>query len=61
MREKEWVNGNKMKIETGHKTFDRQTNIISTGNIIANTLWGFFIRPYTSRKMYYIFSSKVQY
>jgi len=46
LKEIEWINGNKMKIETGHKTFDQQTNIISYGNIIANTMVGFYIRAY---------------
>lgn len=41
-----WANPNKMIFESGHKTFDRQTNVISTGNIIANTLLGRHIRPY---------------
>lgn len=45
MKKIEWINGNKMKIATGHRTFDRQTNIISTGNIIANTETGFYLRP----------------
>jgi len=47
MRKIEWENPNKMKINTGHKTFDKQTNIISTGNIVANTLNGACIRAYT--------------
>ena len=34
-------------VETGHKTFDRQTNAISHGNIIANTMYGSYIRSYT--------------
>jgi len=35
----------KMIVQTGHATFDRQTNVISTGNIIANTMLGFHCRP----------------
>ena len=46
MRKIEWENPNKMKIDTGHKTFDAQTNVISTGNIIANTMKGFHIRAF---------------
>lgn len=42
----EWINGNKMRFESKHKTFNRQTNIISTGNIIANTEYGGFIRAH---------------
>lgn len=45
MKKIKWVNGNKMLFESGHKQFDRQTNLISTGNIIANTQRGGFIRP----------------
>lgn len=39
--------GMHMVMESGHKTFDRQTNCISTGNVIANTELGWFIRPST--------------
>jgi hypothetical protein len=48
MRKKEWINGNKMKIETGHKTFDNQTNLITTGNVVANTLHGVCVRAYNN-------------
>lgn len=47
MKGKEWDTPNKMHIETGHATFDRQTNIISHGNIIANTMLGWHIRAWT--------------
>lgn len=43
----EWITGNKMKFNSGFKTFDRQTKVISTGNVIADTQLSFFIRPYT--------------
>lgn len=33
------------KLETGFKTFDKQTNAISDGNIMANTMFGQYIRP----------------
>jgi len=46
LKQIEWKNPNKMEISTGHKTFDRQTNILSPGNIIANTLTGLHIRAY---------------
>lgn len=42
-----WATPNKMEIGTGHAAFDRQTNIISTGNIIANTMIGWHIRPHS--------------
>jgi len=51
MKKIEWENCDKMKIDTSHKTFDRQTNIISTGNIIANTLLGWHVRPFTEVKI----------
>lgn len=34
-------------INTGYKKFDNATNCISTGNIIANTQYGCYIRPYS--------------
>ena len=39
-------NGMKMIIHTDFKEFNRQTNCISRGNVIANTMWGSYIRPY---------------
>lgn len=38
--------GNKMIINSDFKTFNKQTNYIGTGNVIANTMTGFYIRPY---------------
>lgn len=35
-----------MVIETGHKTFDRQTNYVGPGNVFANTMIGLYIRPF---------------
>ena len=43
----EWINGNKMKFESPFKIFNKQTNIISTGNAYANTQTSSFIRPYS--------------
>lgn len=45
MKKAEWLNLNRMKIETGHKTFDRQANCVGTGNRIANTQFSSHIRP----------------
>lgn len=39
-------------VETGFKRFDRETNCISYGNIIANTIYGNYIRPYSKVKNY---------
>jgi len=44
MRTSTWVTPNKMFMDTGHRTFDRQTNIVSTGNIIAATQLAYFVR-----------------
>lgn len=41
-----WANPNKMKFASPHQTFNRQTNCISTGNVIANTQYSNYIRPY---------------
>lgn len=46
MKKIEWKNPNKMMMESGHKTFDRQTNYIGTGNVFSNTQTGLFIRGY---------------
>ena len=46
MKAKVWINGNKQLMESGHKTFDRQTNCIGTGNVIANTQYSGYIRAY---------------
>jgi hypothetical protein len=37
-----------MAINTGHVTFDRQTNVIGTGNITANTQFGKCVRAYNT-------------
>ena len=39
-------NGMKMIIHTDFKEFNRQTNCISRGNVIANTMYSNYIRPY---------------
>jgi len=44
MKKAEWVTGNKMRFESLHKEFNRQTNYIGTGNVIANTQVSGFIR-----------------
>ena len=46
MKEKTWDTPNKMHFASGFATFDRQTNIITTGNVIANTQYSWFIRSY---------------
>ena len=46
MKKIEWATPNRMKFESLHKTFNRQTQLISTGNILSNTLSGSFVRAY---------------
>ena len=46
MKKHTWDNPNKMHFESPHKTFNRQTQCISTGNVIANTQYSNYIRPY---------------
>ena len=46
MEKARWDNPNKMHIESGFKTFDKQTTLITTGNVIAPTQTSWFIRPY---------------
>ena len=38
--------GNKMIINSKFKEFNKQTNLITNGNVIANTMYGNYIRPY---------------
>lgn len=39
-------NGMKMIVNSDFKEFNKQTNCISSGNVIANTMIGWSIRPY---------------
>lgn len=45
MKKIEWINPNKMKFESGFKTFDKQTRCISTGNVVAHTQLSGYVRP----------------
>lgn len=47
LKKAEFDNPDKMKFESAHKTFNRQTNVISPGNVIATTQYSSYIRPYT--------------
>lgn len=47
MKEIEWVNPNHMKFDSLHKTFNRQVDIISAGNVIGAVQYSSYIRPYT--------------
>ena len=41
-----WENPNKMHMDSGFKLFDKQTNVISTGNVFATTQRSVYIAPY---------------
>ena len=41
----EWVTPNRMKFESLHKTFNRQVDCISRGNVIGHVQLSGFIRP----------------
>lgn len=47
MKKHTWDNPNKMHFESPHRTFNRQTQCISTGNVIANTQYSNYIRAYS--------------
>lgn len=49
-KQKVWVHPNKMLMESGHGEFDRQTEVISTGNVFASTQLSLFIRAKTDTK-----------
>jgi hypothetical protein len=44
-RKLEWLNPNKAKIETGHKTFDRQCEAVMQGQLIGTCQYSMCIRP----------------
>ena len=47
MKECKWSkDGSKMLINSGWKEFDKQTNVIATGNVYATTQFSSFIRPW---------------
>lgn len=41
----------KQIVNTGLKIFDKQTNLISTGNVMANTQFSSFVRPYNKTEV----------
>ena len=50
MKEKKWINGNKMLFESEHKTFNRQCRCICAGNQIGDVVYSGFVRPYNETK-----------
>ena len=47
MRKVEWRTGNHMRIDTGHRTFDRQCEYLGTGNVWGTCQTSSYVRPYT--------------
>ena len=45
MKKLEWINGNKARIETGHKTFDRQCESVMCGQLLGTCQFSWCIRP----------------
>lgn len=50
MKKVSWDNPNKMHVDTDFVLFNKQSNLISTGNVMANTQFSWFIRPYKETK-----------
>lgn len=50
LKSRQWDTPNKMHFESDFVTFNKQTNLISTGNVIANTQISSFIRPWKEKK-----------
>lgn len=48
----QWINPNKMRIKSGFGLFDKQTVLITTGNVIAETQYSNYIRPWKEVKNY---------
>lgn len=46
-KKKEWVTPNRMRFDSGYRTFDRQVDYISDGNVISNVQHSSIIRPYS--------------
>lgn len=45
MKKREWINGNKMKFESESKTFNKQCDLITTGNVWGGVQFSQYIRP----------------
>ena len=46
MKKREWVNGNHMLFESPHKTFNKQVDCISTGNVMGHVQLSCHVRSY---------------
>jgi len=45
VRHREWATPNRMKFESEHKTFNRQVDCISSGNVIGHVQLSGYVRP----------------
>lgn len=50
MKIKEWINGNKMKFESLHKTFNNKVDCISQGNVMGNVQLSGYVRSFNETK-----------
>lgn len=50
LKKVEWLTPNKMKFESSHKTFNKQTTLITTGNALGATQLSSYIRPFNEPK-----------
>jgi len=50
MKKIEWATPNRMLFESGHKTFDRRADLISTGNVWGSVQTSGYVRPYSETK-----------
>lgn len=50
MKKATWDNPNKMHFESDFKLFNKQTNLITTGNAWCNTQYSSFVRPWNEVK-----------
>lgn len=50
MKKIEWINPNKMKFESYHKTFNKQCRCIMAGNQIGDVVFSSHVRPYNEIK-----------
>lgn len=47
MKQHKWATPNRMLFESGHKTFDRQANYVSHGNVYSNVQTSSYVRAYS--------------
>ncbi len=52
MKKREWVNPNRMKIDTMHKKFNQQTNFIGPGQVVSDTQFSLIVRAWNDTEGY---------